>query len=143
MSFWHEGMTVTEKWNKIGLLQGLTESKKEPMAHALDSQRLFNEKILDVLNIAAFKRISIPIVRRALVDVNFEVTETKTEHVTPVTILLWDGSPGRVNHSLDKEADDCAIASHELTEYLKKFTTVKFHAFSLKDNKVVFHGELA
>jgi len=60
-----ESRKLEEKWGKIGLLEGINDSDVKRMtATLLENQRLFNETSTDSSDIAQFKRISIPLVRR-------------------------------------------------------------------------------
>lgn len=53
-----------EKWEKTNLLKKLPDNKKGIVAVLLENQRLYNEMITDTGDVAQFKRISIPLVRR-------------------------------------------------------------------------------
>lgn len=52
-------------WNKTGLLEGIDDKlTRQTTAVLLENQRLINETATDTSDIAQFKRISIPLVRR-------------------------------------------------------------------------------
>lgn len=57
---------VTEKWDKYSILKGIESHLKPNFAVCLEAQRLANELVSDSSETAFFKRISIPLVRRAL-----------------------------------------------------------------------------
>jgi len=61
----NEAKAIEAKWSKTGLLKGLDNKyERETTAVMLENQRLFNEVSTDTSDIAQFKRISIPLVRR-------------------------------------------------------------------------------
>jgi hypothetical protein len=61
----NEASTLEEQWSKVGLLDGITDRYTRQMtAVLLENQRLINEVSTDTADIAQFKRISIPLVRR-------------------------------------------------------------------------------
>jgi hypothetical protein len=63
--FLNEAKEVQKKWASTGLLEGLDdEYVRSTTAVILENQRLFNEMSTDTSDIAQFKRISIPLVRR-------------------------------------------------------------------------------
>ena len=55
---------ILERWEKTGLLRNVEDSKKEDLAVCLEGQKQYNEVSTSTNCIAAFKRISIPLVRR-------------------------------------------------------------------------------
>ncbi len=55
---------VVGRWESTGLLRLIDEDKKQDLANCLEGQRIYNEVSTSSNCIAAFKRISIPLVRR-------------------------------------------------------------------------------
>jgi hypothetical protein len=63
--FLNEAKEVEKKWAKTGLLENINDKYvRSTTAVILENQRLFNETATDTSDIAQFKRISIPLVRR-------------------------------------------------------------------------------
>lgn len=63
--FLNEARELEGRWKKTGLLEGIQDRyTRECTAVLLESQRLMNEHATDTSDIAQFKRISIPLVRR-------------------------------------------------------------------------------
>lgn len=61
----NEAQDLEQKWGKFGLLNGIEDRYTRSMtAVLLENQRLINEAATDTSDIAQFKRISIPLVRR-------------------------------------------------------------------------------
>lgn len=60
-----ESRQLEQKWNKLGLLEGIKDHDTRKMTSVLlENQMLFNENGTDSSDIAQFKRISVPLVRR-------------------------------------------------------------------------------
>lgn len=60
-----EGAVAEEKWEKIGLLEGIEDAgTRRTTALLLENQELLNESSTLTSDVAQFKRISIPLVRR-------------------------------------------------------------------------------
>lgn len=64
--FLKEAEEIEKRWKKTGLLDGLIPDKdnKATTAVLLENQRLINEQNTDTRDLAKFKRITIPLVRR-------------------------------------------------------------------------------
>ena len=63
--FLNEAKEVEKKWTSTGLLEGIDDRYvRSTTAVILENQRLYNEMATDTSDIAQFKRISIPLVRR-------------------------------------------------------------------------------
>jgi hypothetical protein len=63
--FLNEAREMEKKWSSTGLLEGIDDKfVKATTSVLLENQRLFNENATDTGDIAQFKRISIPLVRR-------------------------------------------------------------------------------
>src|SRR3954469_17199168 len=63
--FLNEARELESRWGKIGLLEGIRDRDvRSSTAVLLENQRLVNEQSTDTGDIAQFKRISIPLVRR-------------------------------------------------------------------------------
>jgi len=61
----NEAAVLSNRWGKIGLLEGIRDRDvRSSTAVLLENQRLVNEQSTDTGDIAQFKRISIPLVRR-------------------------------------------------------------------------------
>ena len=61
----NEATLQSERWGSIGLLDGIKDKwDRSNTAVLLESQRLMNEQSTDTGDVAQFKRISIPLVRR-------------------------------------------------------------------------------
>ena len=61
----NEAAELEARWGKIGLLEGIDDRfVRQTTAVLLENQRLMNESATDTGDIAQFKRISIPLVRR-------------------------------------------------------------------------------
>lgn len=60
----NEARVIEQQWAKTGLLEGLHGEERSTTALLLENQRLINETSTDTADIAQFKRISIPLVRR-------------------------------------------------------------------------------
>lgn len=61
----NEAQELETRWNKTGLLEGIDDRfVRQTTAVLLENQRLMNETATDTGDIAQFKRISIPLVRR-------------------------------------------------------------------------------
>ncbi len=57
---------LVKRWDKTGILKNLIDGQKQESALLLENQRLFNEMSNDSGDVAQFKRISIPLVRRIM-----------------------------------------------------------------------------
>jgi hypothetical protein len=63
--FLNEARVLEDRWSKTGLLEGISDKYvRSTTAVLLENQRLMNETATDTSDIASFKRISIPLVRR-------------------------------------------------------------------------------
>lgn len=63
--FLNEARELEKKWTSTGLLEGIEDRfTRSTTSVLLENQRLFNEVATDTGDIAQFKRISIPLVRR-------------------------------------------------------------------------------
>lgn len=63
--FLNEARELEKTWGKTGILEGLNNRyDRSSCAVLLENQRLFNELATDTGDIAQFKRISIPLIRR-------------------------------------------------------------------------------
>jgi len=63
--FLNEARELEKRWSETGLLEGIDSRYDRSCASVLlENQRLFNEVSTDTSDIAQFKRISIPLVRR-------------------------------------------------------------------------------
>lgn len=63
--FLNEARELESRWSQTGLLEGLSDKYTRSCASVLlENQRLMNEVSTDTADIAQFKRISIPLVRR-------------------------------------------------------------------------------
>lgn len=61
----NEAAELETRWGKTGLLEGIDDRfVRQTTAVLLENQRLMNETATDTGDIAQFKRISIPLVRR-------------------------------------------------------------------------------
>ena len=61
----NEAKELEGRWNQTGLLDGIEDkSIRQTTAVLLENQRLVNEVSTDTGDVAQFKRISIPLVRR-------------------------------------------------------------------------------
>lgn len=78
---------VVSKWGKIKFLQGIeSDHHKYQLAYALENQRLGNEAHKETPNIAQFKRLSIPIVRRVFAN------KPIFDLISVQTVLTKDGN---------------------------------------------------
>ncbi len=60
-----EAKILEKKWGEYGLLEGISDrNTRQTAAVLLENQKLFNEMSTDSGDVAQFKRISIPLVRR-------------------------------------------------------------------------------
>ena len=63
--FLNEAKELERRWSQTGLLEGIKDKyERSCTAVLLENQRLMNEVATDTSDIAQFKRISIPLVRR-------------------------------------------------------------------------------
>jgi len=63
--FLNEARELEGKWSQTGLLEGIdSRYERSCAAVLLENQRLFNEVATDTSDVAQFKRISIPLIRR-------------------------------------------------------------------------------
>src|SRR5580698_10319339 len=63
--FLNEAKILESRWGRTGLLEGIQDRYvRSATAVLLENQRLINEVSTDTGDIASFKRISIPLVRR-------------------------------------------------------------------------------
>ena len=63
--FLNEAREVEANWSKTGILKGIEDPfVRSATAVLLENQRLINETSTDTSDVAQFKRISIPLVRR-------------------------------------------------------------------------------
>ena len=63
--FLNEARELETRWNKTGILRGIEDPYvRSATAVLLENQRLINETSTDTSDVAQFKRISIPLVRR-------------------------------------------------------------------------------
>lgn len=61
----NEARVLEQRWTQTGLLDGIEDKQtRSTTAVLLENQRLMNETATDTSDIAQFKRISIPLVRR-------------------------------------------------------------------------------
>lgn len=64
-AYLNEAKIVTSRWDKTGILENINDKAvKAATAVLLENQCLYNETVTDTSDIAQFKRISIPLVRR-------------------------------------------------------------------------------
>lgn len=64
-TFLNEAKEIQSEWSKTGLLEGIDNDYTRSVTSViLENQRLFNELSTDTSDIAVFKRISIPLIRR-------------------------------------------------------------------------------
>jgi len=64
-AYLNEAKIVTSRWDKTGILENIEDKAvKAACAVLLENQCLYNETVTDTSDIAQFKRISIPLVRR-------------------------------------------------------------------------------
>ena len=65
--FLNEAREIETRWKKTGLLEGIQDRYvRSATAVLLENQRLMNEVSTDTGDVAQFKRISIPLVRRLM-----------------------------------------------------------------------------
>lgn len=63
--FLTESKELVSRWGTTGILNGITDPNiRSATAVLLENQRLINEVSTDTSDVAQFKRISIPLVRR-------------------------------------------------------------------------------
>src|SRR4051812_47038016 len=62
----NEKKMLVKRWEKTGILKQLPEERIEETALIMENQRLMNEMSNDAGDLAQFKRISIPLVRRIM-----------------------------------------------------------------------------
>jgi hypothetical protein len=111
----------------------ISDSDKVDLALCLEGQRLFNEISTSTNCIAAFKRISLPLVRRIYPS---EVImgslkpcknwyKFETFHI-PLSTQFDDN----VYNNIDREAESLAIIAEKVVEEIKdRFGKVKMHCF--------------
>jgi excisionase family DNA binding protein len=139
------GVSMTEKivqnWTSYRMLDGVHEDRKKDMALALESQRIFNEKA-DLPT--EFRRISIPLVRRALHTNTEFAASTYGDYGEPiVTDITWEPSCGFFN--LDAEADKVAVTANQLQAFIEIWARdhgnkFKFRAFGVVDGRIAIYG---
>lgn len=143
-----EAKEQVRRWSKTGMLEGIEgDYEKEQMALLLENQRLMNEISTDSGDMAQFKRISIPLVRRifdpkaclvwdlASLQVMtgptgfaffnkpegevFEELAAKTKRIKS----LWEVPVQdniREQHDLDKEAEMTAVMAYSICDEINE-----------------------
>ncbi len=125
---------LLERWDKTGLLKGLSEQGQINCVQAMENQRVWNEHQPDD-ELAKFKRISIPIIRRlfGFFDQEGINVRSRCQFNDPKLKLIdaecpWKENPLDVfknmyqQYSLDKEAERTAVFTERLAEEIKVMT---------------------
>lgn len=126
---------LTKQWEETRLLSGIDKDKKTVAAFCLENQRLFNESY-NSIELASFRRISIPVVRRLCNDSVLFKNNVVTGDLTEIPNrfynfkLNWEFKPESYIFNLSAEAELTAVLSKELSE------KIDVH---LKDQTIVFH----
>jgi hypothetical protein len=98
-----------KKWEPTRLLENIPEERKSTVALALEGQRLRNELNLNTTDeLARFKRISIPMIRRllgALPKAEGSMEELPKYHTFKTTLDFPETVDSNGYYSLDKEAE--------------------------------------
>jgi hypothetical protein len=134
-----EEKALIGRWSKTNFLLGLDEKYQRITALSLECQRLWNEATMDtdsMSSMSAFKRVSIPIVRRVcgyMHDQQVAGFDTRLESVNPKfqivpmgiefpwhTPLLERFKNIRRQYNLNAEADRTALFAAELGDLLKE-----------------------
>lgn len=135
-----EKKALVKRWEKTGLLKGLSGYVAEETALMIENQRLVNEQFNDTGDIAQFKRISIPLVRRIIPNLaafklasvqgmlgpNSKVSYYKKNKLEETDLIstikklkaVWSYEAQqdlRKQHCLDAEAELTAILAQEIT----------------------------
>ena len=130
-------MNIKERWESTGLLNGLAENNKEPMANLLEGQRLHNENISDD-GLSGWKRISIPMARRIYASLE-NMVEGSTEslskwHIFENVKLGINGMPtyivDYVPNKLDMEVEKIVKLVEHVSKSMPECVT-KIHCFSI------------
>lgn len=138
---------ITESWSKFGLLSELPEAKHKMMAHALESQRIFNEYITritdghpEVEDTKRLRRISIPLVRRVFQELDYDKV-CRVDSMFPSsyvqTNIKWNPEDEKYQTPmlLDGECEFTSDKTAELVEFLKKRPDLTFRAFGIRERK--------
>jgi hypothetical protein len=97
--------TLATRWERTGMLKMLSGHAKNVMAVLLENQRLINESSTDSGDMAQFKRISIPLVRRVFDPRSFVAWD-----MVSVQVLLGPAGIVVLNRPHEKYAEDiCAF----------------------------------
>lgn len=140
---------LAQKWEKTGLLKLIPEEYRFDCARCLEGQRIYNEQLHDLENIAQFKRVSIPIMRRLFAGAIEPWRNLKIEG-SAMPCEKWHTfeniefpkyedycSNRNAYHNLDNEAKAVADISAKLTEAIQNFAAgrkLKLHCISFDQN---------
>lgn len=133
---------IKDKWEKTGLLKGLSEKARTLLAYALQSQYEFNEEKSEESNNMppSFKLISIPLLRRALPLTEYKVPAEKRSGLL-MTDVDWNVDV--VVYDLDRKAEWIADAAMDLNYWINQWTKrngpLNFKSFGIKEGKIVIH----
>src|ERR1019366_7184434 len=124
--FLNEARELEGRWGRTGLLEGIEDRYvRSAAAVLLENQRLMNEVSTDTSDIAMFKRISIPLVRRIYPQLNANKIVSVQPLLGPTGLVYYlrfryssnkgatrgatqPGFPGDDNLSLQQLADGTA-----------------------------------
>ena len=149
---------IVARWEKSGMLQGVDEPAKTQLACLLESQRLHNEVVSDMLPyICQFKRISIPLCRRVFtavsgagIEVLSPILHDRKDDPVEAVVAPWCASAPwcknrlgetfqgyRMQHRLDEEAEAVAKFAVQITDKIVTYCrvartdTFKFFGFGM------------
>jgi len=100
---------LISRWSKTGMLKLLDGAAKNVMAVLLENQRLINESMTDSGDLAQFKRISIPLVRRVFDPRSFVAWD-----MVNVQVLLGPAGIVVLNRPNEKYAEDICAYTKKL-----------------------------
>lgn len=145
---------IRERWEQTQLLNKLPDALKNKMALAFQSQYDFCEGNEDIS--AKFMRVSIPLVRRTLPGLEFQVETIKKDilfsDVNMRNYILTDiefneetASMDGPHYNLDTEAEYVAEIAQELHDYIGDWNIehgmLNFVAFGLVEGKIAIFVE--
>lgn len=143
----NEAKEQVRRWSKTGMLEGIEgDYEKEQMALLLENQRLMNEISTDSGDMAQFKRISIPLVRRIFDPKACLVWDLASLQVMtgPTGFAFFNRPDGEIveevsaktkrikslweipvqdireNYDLDKEAEMTAVMAYEICDEINE-----------------------
>ena len=141
---YYKSRSILEKWEQTGLLKLLKNPlDKEQCAMCLEGQSRYNEVSTSTNCIAAFKRISIPLVRRIYPNeviqgstkplkqwYTFESIHLPVRNSVSGLDSIYDGA-----YNFDKEAENTAILAEMISKEIKeKFGKVQMYCLRFNED---------